>query len=123
MMRATIVTAFVAVDVHADGAPVGVAVEVVQEVQRLGGSAELGDRAPERRRPATTLQDAQQLARADGAGRQRSEDAQDVVPVREDQLRADAVAREAVQRPVVGVAAKAPEALRRSALRRCRGGR
>jgi len=105
------VAALVAVDMHADGAPVGVAVDVVQEVQRLGGAAELGDRAPQRRRAPAALQDAQQLARAHRAGGERSEDAQDVVPVRDDQLGVDAVAREAVQCAVVGVAVQAPEAL------------
>jgi hypothetical protein len=80
-------------------------------VQRLRGAAELGDRAPERRGTPAALQHAQQLASTDGAGRERPEDAQDVVPVRRDQPRVDAVAREVVEWPVVGVAVKAPEAL------------
>jgi len=83
----------------------------VQQVQRLGCAPDLGDRAAQRRGASAALQDAQQLARADRAGRERSEDAQDVVPVREDQPGVDAVACEAVQRAVAVVAVEIPEAL------------
>ena len=55
------VAAFVAVGVHADAAAVGVAVDVAEEVQGLGGAAEFGDRAPEWRGASAALQDAQEL--------------------------------------------------------------
>lgn len=103
--------AFVAVDVHADATPVGIAVDVGEQVQRLGGTTELGDGAAERRRPAAALEDAQQLGRADGAGGERAGDAEDVVPVGDDRPRVNAVAGEPVEGPVVGVAVDAPEAL------------
>jgi hypothetical protein len=57
------------------------------------------------------LQDAQQLGCADGAGGQGAGDAQDVLPLPADQLGVYAVASEAVERSVAGVAVDAPESL------------
>jgi len=105
------VAAFVAVDMDADAAAVGVAVDVDEQVQRLGGATEFGDRAAERGGPPAALKDAQQLGGADGAGGERAGDAQDVVPVSDDRAGVDAVAREPVERPVVGVAVDSPETL------------
>jgi hypothetical protein len=70
-----------------------------------------GDRASEPAGAPAALQDAQQLGGADGAGGQRAGDTQGVLPLLADQLAVDAVAGEAVERAVVGVAIDAPEAL------------
>jgi hypothetical protein len=80
-------------------------------VQRLGDPTELADGTAEAGGSAAALQDAQQLGRADGPGRERARDAEDVLPLLDDQLGDGAVASETVQRSVVGVAVKAPEAL------------
>ena len=78
-------------------------------MQRLGDAAELGDRATESAGASAALQDAQQLGCAEGAGGQGAGDAQDVLPLLADQLGVYAVASEAVERPVAGVAVDAPE--------------
>lgn len=57
------------------------------------------------------MQNAQQFGGADGAGRERAGDAQDVVPVRDDRPGVDPVASEPVQRAVVGLTVDSPEAL------------
>lgn len=51
-------TAFGAVELGEDPPPVGLVVEIGQQVEGLGDPAEFGERGPERRGPATALQDA-----------------------------------------------------------------
>jgi hypothetical protein len=105
------VSAFVAVEPDAGLAAQLLAVDPGEQVQSLGDPAELGDRAPEAAGASAALEDAQQLGGSDGPGRQRAGDAQDVLPLLADQPDVDAVAGEAVEGAVVGVAVDAPEAL------------
>jgi hypothetical protein len=87
------------------------AVDPGEQVQRLGDPTELADGTAEAGGSAAALQDAQQFGRADGPGRERAGDAEDVLPLLDDQVGVGAVASETVQRSVVGVAVPAPEAL------------
>jgi hypothetical protein len=105
------VPALVAVEPDAGLAAQFLAVDPAEQVQRLGDPAELGDRPPESAAASAALEYTQQLGGADGPGRQRAGDAQDVLPLLADQVDVDAVAGEAVEWSVVGVAVDAPEAL------------
>ncbi len=80
-----------------DAPPVGLVVEVGEQVERLGDPAQFGDGAPGWGGPAAALQDTQDLAGAHGAGGQAAGDAQQVIPVRGDQRGVDSVAGDAVQ--------------------------
>ena len=80
------------------------AVDPAEQVQRLGDPTRLADGTAEAGGSAAALQDAQQLGRADGPGRERVRDAEDVLPLFDDHVRVGAVASESVQRSVVGVA-------------------
>lgn len=62
------------------------------------------------RPPPAALQDAQEFAGADGAGGQAAGDAEQVVPVRADEVGVDLVAGQVVEWAVVGGAGDPPEA-------------
>jgi len=73
------VAAFGAVELGEDAPPVGLVVEVGEQVEGLGDPAEFGDRATGRGGSTAALQDAEDLAGADGAGGQAAGDAEQVV--------------------------------------------
>ncbi len=104
------VAAFGAVELGEDAPAVGLVVEAGEQVEGFGNPAEFGDGSAELGRTSAALQDAQELAGTDGAGGQAAGDAQQVVPVRGDEVGVDGVAGQAVELAVVGGSGDAPEA-------------
>ena len=95
---------FLAVDVEPRGSP-----GVAEHVQRLDDPSQLGERVGERSGTVLDLQHAHDGAGMDATELQRSRQAQHVLPVAGDEIGVDAVAREPVQRAVVGGSVDAPE--------------
>ena len=98
-----------AVELGEDAAPLLLTVNVAEHVQRLDDAAEFGERAGQRGWPVLHLQDAHDGPGMDAAQLQRPGQAQHVLPVLGDQVDIDAVAREPVQRAVIGALVDAPE--------------
>jgi len=94
-----------------DGPPVGRVVGVFEHVQGLDHPAELGQGMGEAGRAGAALQRAQDRRGDDSTGPQRGGEPADLVPVAGDEPGVDAVTRQPVQRPVVGLAVDAPQPL------------